>query len=107
MTKNLFAIVFLLVSASMQAMEQGGKKSPSADQRAERAATQFLKEQAMHHKGGKKLSKLPDSWQHNQDDTRVEGKKNKPAQAINVSGKKQKKTALKNATGLDEEEFYF
>jgi hypothetical protein len=28
MTKNLFAIVFLLVSGSMQAMEQGGKKSP-------------------------------------------------------------------------------
>jgi hypothetical protein len=106
MTKNLFAIVFLLVSASMQAMEQGGKKSPSADQRAERAAAEFYKERAMRHKGGKKLSKLPDSWQLDEDDT-VEGKKDKSAQAINVSGKKQKKTALKNETGLDEEEFYF
>lgn len=105
MTKNLLAIVFLLVSGSMQPAEYpGGKKSPGYD-KADQVAARFYSGLQTHHKGGRKLSLDASLW--GEGDASVSGVKNKRAQADNARSKKQQKTALRvNTSDLDEDYNY-
>jgi hypothetical protein len=96
MTKNLLAIVFLLVSGSMEAMEPG-KKSPvqskGQNDKAAQAAAQFRQSQP--HKGTRRSISLGDE----EEDAPLEGLKpgqqvqrNKRAKIANARSKAQFET---------------